>query len=136
MRNAILLYGLAAALALPGAPAAARDRYASPPPVMVSPDLAAPWVLQLRKAPKRMNAPQRQRESIFAALVQPQAQQQKVREGDIVTINGVQRRMVRREVHPDISPVYLPQQVAYDGPQKPGTIVIDTQENFLYLVQD
>jgi lipoprotein-anchoring transpeptidase ErfK/SrfK len=136
MRNAILLYGLSAALALPGAPAAARDRYATPPPVMVSPDLTAPWVLQLRKAPKHMYTQQRQREPILAALVQPQPQQQKVREGDIVTINGVQRRMVRREVHPDISPVYLPQQVAYDGPQKPGTIVIDTQENFLYLVQD
>ncbi|MBN9252702.1 MAG: L,D-transpeptidase, partial [Mesorhizobium sp.] len=33
-----------------------------------------------------------------------------------------------------INPIYLPQEVAYDGPQKPGTIVIDTTENFLYLV--
>ena len=43
--------------------------------------------------------------------------------------------MVRREVHPDINPVYLPQQVEYSGPQKPGTIVIDTRDTFLYLVQ-
>ncbi|MBL8583187.1 MAG: L,D-transpeptidase [Rhizobiaceae bacterium] len=133
MRNTLLIYGLAAAMALPAAPVAARDRYATPPPVMVSPDLSAPWVLQLRKAPKRVSASQQQRrEPAFGALVQPQRQ---YRQGDIVTINGIQRKMVRKEVHPDINPMYLPQQVDYAGPQKPGTIVIDTRENFLYLVQ-
>ena len=34
-----------------------------------------------------------------------------------------------------INPMYLPQDVAYDGPQGAGTIVIDTTQNFLYLVQ-
>ncbi|TIX97337.1 MAG: L,D-transpeptidase, partial [Mesorhizobium sp.] len=37
---------------------------------------------------------------------------------------------------PQINPIYLPQEVAYDGPEKPGTIVIDTRENFLYLVEN
>jgi lipoprotein-anchoring transpeptidase ErfK/SrfK len=34
-----------------------------------------------------------------------------------------------------INPIYLPQEVAYDGSRKPGTIIIDTRENFLYLVE-
>ena len=34
-----------------------------------------------------------------------------------------------------INPIYLRHEVAYDGPQRPGTIVIDTPSKFLYLVQ-
>ena len=37
--------------------AAAGDRYADRPPVMVSPDLSAPWVLQLGKAPGIVRKP-------------------------------------------------------------------------------
>jgi lipoprotein-anchoring transpeptidase ErfK/SrfK len=43
------------------------------------------------------------------------------------------KRIIAR---PQINPIYLPQEVAYDGPEKPGTIVIDTRENFLYLVEN
>jgi lipoprotein-anchoring transpeptidase ErfK/SrfK len=35
-----------------------------------------------------------------------------------------------------MDPIYLPQQVAYDGPQKPGTIIIDTKQNVLFFVED
>jgi lipoprotein-anchoring transpeptidase ErfK/SrfK len=34
-----------------------------------------------------------------------------------------------------LDPVYQRQMVAYDGPQRPGTIVIDTNSRFLFLVQ-
>ncbi|EJW12885.1 hypothatical protein [Rhodovulum sp. PH10] len=34
-----------------------------------------------------------------------------------------------------VDPRYLPQEVAYDGHQAPGTIVIDTDRFFLYLVE-
>ena len=34
-----------------------------------------------------------------------------------------------------IDPKYLPQEVDYSGPHGAGTIVIDTTDNFLYLVQ-
>ena len=37
--------------------------------------------------------------------------------------------------HVPLDPRYLPQTVAYDGPEKPGTVVIDTRGYFLYLVQ-
>ena len=34
-----------------------------------------------------------------------------------------------------IDPIYLRQEVIYHGPEAPGTIVIDTPQKFLYLVQ-
>src|SRR5262245_54117300 len=46
-----LLLGLAAAVAVSAFPAAAVDRYAERPPVVVSPDLSAPWVMQLQRKP-------------------------------------------------------------------------------------
>src|SRR6185312_5767181 len=44
--------GAAAALALFSVHSEAEQRYAEPPPLVVSPDLSAPWVLQLRRAPR------------------------------------------------------------------------------------
>ncbi|WP_342359183.1 L,D-transpeptidase [Terrarubrum flagellatum] len=43
----------------------------------------------------------------------------------------VEQRPVRKE----IDPRFLKQEVAYSGPHRPGTIVIDTPNKFLYLVQ-
>jgi lipoprotein-anchoring transpeptidase ErfK/SrfK len=35
---------------------------------------------------------------------------------------------------PPLDTKFLPQQVGYNGPEKPGTVVIDTQRRFLFLV--
>jgi len=40
-----------------------------------------------------------------------------------------------REERLPLDPKYLPQTVAYNGPEKPGTIIIDTPQRFLFLVQ-
>ncbi len=40
-----------------------------------------------------------------------------------------------RQVERGLDPVYLPQVVDYDGPHRPGTIVIDTPRRFLFLVE-
>jgi lipoprotein-anchoring transpeptidase ErfK/SrfK len=37
--------------------------------------------------------------------------------------------------HPAMDSRYLPQTVAWNGPEQPGTIVIDTPQHFLYLVE-
>lgn len=109
----------------------ANDRYATPPPIVLSPDLTSPWTLQLQ-ARRQATAP-------------------------VVTQAGVKRTIVRRKSQPlreyrpvqpqqaaikpqkpatrGINPIYLPRQVNYNGNQKPGTIVIDTSDRFLYLVQ-
>ena len=48
MRTRLLLAAAAAAI-LSAAPSMADDRYGERPPLVVSPDLSAPWVLQLRQ---------------------------------------------------------------------------------------
>jgi lipoprotein-anchoring transpeptidase ErfK/SrfK len=40
-----------------------------------------------------------------------------------------------RQVERSLDPMYLPQVVAYGGNHRPGTIVIDTPNKFLYLVE-
>ena len=61
------LVALGLATTLSFAPASAQDRYRQRPPVVVSPDLTAPWLMQLGEAP-RQAAPRPQ-------YYQPQAQQ-------------------------------------------------------------
>jgi lipoprotein-anchoring transpeptidase ErfK/SrfK len=41
----------------------------------------------------------------------------------------------RELLAPAVDPRYLPQLAAYDGGEKPGTIIIDTPQRFLFLVQ-
>ena len=148
MRKLLLpLFGAIGALAAASSPTLASDRYAERPPVMVSPDLSAPWVLQLGRAPgaarqaqayavqPSMDQPQvRYRQGqprVQYRQVQPQAQPDRMRTA------AVPAQAARRAVPPPhISPNYLTHHVAYDGKEKTGTIIIDTKQNFLYLVQD
>ena len=125
MKRALLL--ACTALMASAAPAVANDRYSTRPPVVVSPDLSAPWVMQLGQKPGKVvtrSAPAQRRVGFGLFNSQP----------DQVRTAAV-RMPARREVHPPINPIYLPQEVAYDGNHKPGTIVIDTVQNFLYLVE-
>ncbi|WP_193177102.1 L,D-transpeptidase [Oricola nitratireducens] len=136
MKPARLLAALAA-VSLLAFPAAAQDRYVSKPPVVLSPDLAAPWVLQLRPTRSitgnsvRSNA----RKVIFRTTprvrtLPPVRTAPPVRQTQPVS--------AQRPANPaprTMDPVFLPQTVAYDGPEAPGTIIIDTNERFLYLVQ-
>jgi lipoprotein-anchoring transpeptidase ErfK/SrfK len=126
-------FSAAAMLAVGATPSAANDRYADRPPVVVSPDLSAPWVLQLQGAPRvtrqvRQAAPQPRQVYRQPAAVQVQPDRTRT-----AAVQKPARRMIM--VPKKINPVYLPQEVAYDGRQKPGTIVIDTHQNFLYLVE-
>ncbi|RWE05904.1 MAG: L,D-transpeptidase [Mesorhizobium sp.] len=116
--------GAAAVLTAGATTSFANDRYADRPPVMVSPDLSAPWLLQLGHAPGIVRPA---RQATQQRLFQAQPGQQST-----AAVQQPAKRMVMR---PQINPIYLPQEVAYDGPQKPGTIVIDTHQNFLFLVE-
>ncbi|MGO6696149.1 L,D-transpeptidase [Rhizobium johnstonii] len=123
---AAALFGIFSTAAL------ADDRYATRPPVVLSPDLTAPWINQLGGGRVRPVVYQR-------PVIQPQQR------------GLFQRRIIRRapQVSPQtvsainpgipsirhpIEPQYLPQMVDYDTTEKPGTIVIDTNNRFLYLV--
>ena len=113
-----------AALFLAGQQALATERYATRPPVVVSPDLSAPWVMQLGQKPGKLVRPKE------AAQPQPQARQQT----DTIRTAAI-RAPAKRDIKRQIDPIYLPQQVAYEGKHKPGTIIIDTTQNFLYLIE-
>ncbi|MCT7373916.1 L,D-transpeptidase [Chelativorans salis] len=124
--------------------AQAQNRYVEPPPVLVSPDLSAPWVLQLRQRPpvprQRQVRPRREQ---WRAVERPAERR------PIAQYRNAQRQAPRAEsqlrtaaVAPkprslsdlNLDPKFLPQEVAYDGPHKPGTLVVDTNERFLYHV--
>ncbi|AMS44051.1 L,D-transpeptidase [Aminobacter aminovorans] len=140
MRKPLILLASAAMLAKLVSPALAYDRYAERPPVVVSPDLSAPWVLQLGRNPGEVMPRQQRRQQRAQVQVRPAApreapraaQRQKVRPDGVQT--AALRAPEKRSVKPQINPIYLPQTVAYDGAEKAGTIIIDTTENFLYLV--
>ena len=135
-RPFLILAGAAAIAAAMPASALAQNRYADRPPLVVSPDMSAPWVMQLRRSPKgrvAAPAPEIRRQVNMrprAAPIQRQYRPDRVRTAAVpVAPQPRQREM------PQINPMYLPQDVAYDGPHGAGTIVIDTTQNFLYLVQ-
>ncbi|MEP2946893.1 MAG: L,D-transpeptidase [Lentilitoribacter sp.] len=128
MRKIYLLPALAVAIAVVS-PATANDRYRTKPPVILSPDLAAPWVMQLNGGQARQRAPQVQRQVTRRYAVTPQ-KQRKIRQA---SVKPVQKK---KAVKPQIAPQFLPQVVSYNSSEKAGTIIIDTQSRFLYLVLD
>ena len=138
MKKLLMIATAAALIAVSGSPGLASERYRERPPVVVSPDLSAPWVLQLGNRPGKLFARQRkvtEREArrrierlmgadpVRTAAVRPQTRREVIRQ-------------TQREVRPQMDPMFLPQEVDYDGPHKPGTIVIDTVQNFLFLVEE
>ena len=125
---------LLAALAWIGAcalsPAQADYRSgASAPPLLLSPDLTEPWVLQLQPHRRSLRA---QVTSRPAARVRPpvHTQPQRVRHMGVAPAAPARQRAQRT-----VDPRFLPTTVAYDGNHAPGTIVIDTNERYLYLVE-
>ncbi|MGF6172627.1 L,D-transpeptidase [Ensifer sp. 4252] len=116
----------------------AQDRYQNRPPVIVSPDLTAPWVMQLGGQPQqtrrviyRQQIPTTTRKQYYQGqTVKPQAK----RRVGAPLVQPVNATRAQRPVKSKFDPQYLPQTVAYDGKEKAGTIVIDTNNRFLYLV--
>jgi lipoprotein-anchoring transpeptidase ErfK/SrfK len=132
--KSLLLLASAAMIVVSVQSAAANDRYAIRPPVVVSPDLSAPWVLQLGEQPGRIVSRPRARTQASAPAPARPPRLRREDSPDQVRTAAV-RPQTKREARPQMDPIYLPQQVAYDGPHKAGTIIIDTTLNFLYLVE-
>lgn len=126
----IMALGLSIAM-LP--PTHANDRYGAKPPVIISPDLSAPWVMQLdnRRALQRRSG-----------VIIGQQQRVITRANDGAARSGVQQAAVqaqpvkRQASTPQMNPIYLPQMVSYQTDATPGTIIIDTSSKFLYLIME
>jgi lipoprotein-anchoring transpeptidase ErfK/SrfK len=152
----LLALGLATSVStlLPAAPAVAQDRYRERPPVVVSPDLTAPWLMQLGESPRQpapRYAPQPQygQPRYYQPQAQPRHSQQARQYGfppapsraarPARQSQGTQQVAMRRPDLPviqgKIEPQFLPQTVSYETQYPAGTIVIDTNNRFLYLVE-
>lgn len=121
---------------LSGVPAASAQT--APPPLVLSPNLTEPWMLQLQPRVQRRSTATRYQ---FRQVPQQQQQQRQVRRTSWWAPRQQQpvRQQQQRAQQPQtrqIAPQFLPTVVDYDGPHKPGTIVIDTNARFLYLVQN
>lgn len=137
--------GIALALfaATTGCLAQSAPRYTAPPPVALSPDLASPWLLQLSRKPSRDGSyatelarpayrvlPQARRPAVvMAPELRPTVQAVSLQRPASAP---AKRSNVRPER--EFDPQFEPQMVRYDGGEAPGTIVIDTEAKFLYLV--
>ncbi|MCC0034528.1 MAG: L,D-transpeptidase [Hoeflea sp.] len=129
----LLMSGAALSLAAFSYPASAGDRYGQRPPVVLSPDLTAPWVLQLggQAAPRGGIVYRTQPRAVRQAATQPRMQRAEPRR---VTNVSLAAPRVKPKPVSQIDPRFLPQTVSYTGSEKPGTIIINTSERHLYYV--
>ena len=146
MRSVSLLAGVACVLALGMSEARSQDA----PRVVVSPDLNAPWRLDFVPAPvivrpgTRQNvrpaARSRQREVVRrnAAIVAPRYTSQQfaphVMRRPPPREAAIPAPRSRSEAVNGFPDRFLPQTVAYEGGERPGTLVIDTETRHLFLV--
>ena len=111
----------------------AGQRYGNQPKLMLSPDLASPWMLQikpknLRKNRKFFHRAKRENQ------IQARTSVSQKRSG--ITTASIQRQAkLRGSVPSDFKPDLLPTIVNYHGGAAPGTIIVNTIERRLYLVQ-
>jgi lipoprotein-anchoring transpeptidase ErfK/SrfK len=124
---------LACAFALATVSTEAAERYKVVRPVIIESGVAGEWMMQL-------GGPVRPR-VVRRVVREPVVQYRKVRQRkglfDFQQIEQVQvAYRPAKPAYDAIDPKYLPQMVDYETKYKPGTIVIDTVNRFLYLVME
>lgn len=133
IQRALLPLLAAAAVVAATPPATAQSgRYVTPPPVLLSPNLTEPWVMQLTPGRTPIYAAPSERRTTRRAPA-PVAEPAVVQPATITVTPRPGAAVDPRTVPTD--PEFLPTEVSYDGPEKPGTIVIDTRTRHLYLVE-
>jgi lipoprotein-anchoring transpeptidase ErfK/SrfK len=158
---AVLACGAAALLFNGQSSAMAQNanRYARPPAVVLSPDLTAPWLLQLSNKPQAMGrpsvmvstqprpaktrnpffAPFQQRTSAIVPMQRRQVGAMAIPGSQAATVPAMPVRLEQgrkaKAAQPEFDPKFEMQIVEYSGGEAPGTIIIDTEARFLYLVE-
>lgn len=140
LTKTLLLASAALAVALP---AAASDSYKIVRPVIIESGIAGQWVMQLNGPvrPKviRQQQPvkvQRRKVTLQRQVIETRPLKQRnrkvvQRQEDDARAQQVAYSTARED---QIDPQYLPRTVEYKTDKKPGTIIIDTNNRFLYLV--
>jgi lipoprotein-anchoring transpeptidase ErfK/SrfK len=123
---------LACALALSAVSTEAAERYKVVRPVIIESGIAGEWMTQL-DGPVRARVVRR-------VARQPVVQYRKVRQRkglfDFQPVRQVEQVAYHpaKPAHEALDPKFLPQIVDYETKYRPGTIVIDSGNRFLYLV--
>lgn len=116
-------------------PAGAQGRYSEPPPVIVSPDLSAPWVMQLRNVqPVRPQQQRQQTAPVYRQVPQSVAATQQMRQ-HYQPPQTVGRRP-KDYSHLPFDQRFVPQEVQFESKHSVGTVIVDTKRKYLYLVQN
>ncbi len=119
--------------ALSGQSANAGERYLAPPPLVLSSDLSSPWTLQLQSAPRiQTHQPVAQKQVARRAFT---TRRTSVVTGSVVR-SGTSQGGAEPTVQADFDPDLLPATVRWTGGDKPGTVIVDTIQRRLYLVQN
>lgn len=133
----ILLTVLDAVDPAPADAQSASGNFAPPPAVTLSPDLSAPWMLQFRHARESRRLGRQARNSLGRTPLDAD-QVRRYREPRFALVRtGLPQRQERAPARAkyEFDPKFEPQIVSYEGSHAPGTIVIDTESRFLYLVE-
>lgn len=122
------------AAALFSAPANANQRYSAPKATVLSGDLASPWILQLKDNKAYQRAMQRNA-MLLKRMEQQRERRQKLRQVGLTRPAIQPTAPAKKSSSSGMDPKFLPQRVMYSTSHAPGTIVIDTSQRFLYLVE-
>ena len=149
LRQGLLAAALGIAVLAASTLDAAAQRYATPPPVQLSPDLQSAWTLQLRKPRVLKSRSSRsfrralaRRKGVRDRSVRRSARRNARRRHRNLRRIDTHSRVASRPVHrsgvvrarPVFDPSLLPRVVRYETRHKPGTIVVDTVQRRLFLV--
>ena len=110
----------AALISVPISPAVAGDRYSTPPPIVLSPDLTSPWIMQLQNAPASRQRPQQRVRTVTRTSRQYTPQTKKRRRSGEPT--GIFAGFKKRQAAP--APIQVKRRkkkVAYNRVQTPAS---------------
>lgn len=137
MRNMLLAAGSGLILSLIlSLPAQSASRYQTPPATVLSGDLASPWLLQLKNNKQYQKVMQRN-----AIAINRMQEQQKKKQAKRVSLfrpapqPAAKPVAVSKTNKPSMDAKFLPQRVSFQSNEKPGSLIIDTHQRFLYLVE-
>ncbi len=108
--------------------ASAFDRYADRPPVMLSPNIAAPWTAQLRPSYRDVTGP------VVMAPMPSYEPPRPSRMSQPTVVRSAAVEPEQRHSPREIDARFLPTEIDYQSREATGTIVVDTSSRYLYLV--
>ena len=145
LKSKLLAACLMGGMAVWAGTADAGSRYGTPPPLTLSPDLASPWTLQLgsrsvtarklRRAARRASAKRKRSGRVATASVGRAARTQRGHASGSRSASTLATASLRPAQETSSRIDMLPATVTWNGSERAGTVIVNTIERKLYLVQ-